>query len=250
MSIVFEKNFFLFFVFYDKIALVIKMKYKNIKKGIFLDRPNRFISNVEIDGKAEVVHVKNTGRCRELLIPGVTVYVQEFENTSRKTKFDLIAVCKGKELFNIDSQAPNKVFGEWVLKSKYFGDADVIKAECRYGDSRFDFYIEAQGRKIFVEVKGVTLEEDGVLMFPDAPTERGVKHINELCNCMDEGYEAYVFFVVQAEKAKYFTPNRRTHPAFADALKIAKDKGVNILCVNCRVTEDSLEINEFVDVKI
>lgn len=224
------------------------MKYKNIKKGIFIDRPNRFIANVKIDGKVEAVHVKNTGRCKELLVPGVTVFVQEFENTSRKTKFDLIGVCKGKELYNIDSQAPNKVFGEWILNSKYFGDINVIKPECRYGDSRFDFYLETDNSKIFVEVKGVTLEENGVLLFPDAPTERGLKHINELCKCIDDGYEACICFVVQTEKVEYFTPNRDTHMAFAEALLKAEEKGVKILCVNCRVREDSLEINEFVDV--
>ncbi len=226
------------------------MKYENVKKGIFIDRPNRFIANVEIDGAVEVVHVKNTGRCRELLIPGVTVYVQEFKNTSRKTKFDLICVCKGEELYNIDSQAPNKVFCEWVLKSGYFGKVDLIKPECKYGDSRFDFYIEAENRRIYAEIKGVTLEEDGILMFPDAPTERGVKHIKELCKCVQEGYEACVCFVIQTEKAKYFTPNRRTHQQFADALLEAKDKGVKILCVNCNVKEDFLEINDFVEVKL
>ncbi len=226
------------------------MKYENIKKGIFIDRPNRFIANVEIDGKIEVVHVKNTGRCRELLIPGVVVYVQKFENTNRKTKFDLIAVCKGNELYNIDSQAPNKVFYEWVLESGYFGEIELVKPECKYGDSRFDFFVQTKERKIFIEVKGVTLEENGVLMFPDAPTERGVKHIKELCNCISDGYEAYLCFVVQTEKVKYFTPNRRTHPQFADALLEAKAKGVNILCVNCNVGEDYLEISDFVDVKI
>lgn len=226
------------------------MKYENVKKGIFIDRPNRFIANVEIDGKKEVVHVKNTGRCKELLIEGVTVFVQEFENTTRKTKHDLIAVCKGKELYNIDSQAPNKVFGEWLSKSNYFGEVDYVKPECKYGDSRFDFYIEAKGRKIFVEIKGVTLEEDGVLMFPDAPTERGVKHINELCSCVENGYESFVCFIIQTEKAKYFTPNRRTHPEFAEALLKAKSKGVKIFCVNCKVGEDSLEIKDFVDLKL
>lgn len=228
--------------------MVIKMKYNNVKRGIFIDRPNRFIANVEIDGKEEVVHVKNTGRCKELLIPGVTVYVQEFENTSRKTKFDLIGVCKGCKLYNIDSQAPNKVFGEWVINSKYFGDVNIIKPEYRYGNSRFDFYLETKNSKIFVEVKGVTLENNGVLMFPDAPTERGLKHINELCKCIDDGYKACVCFVVQTEKVKCFTPNRQTHNEFADALLKAKEKGVEILCVNCRVREDSLEINGFVDV--
>ena len=226
------------------------MKYENVKKGIFIDRPNRFIANVEIEGKKEVVHVKNTGRCRELLIPGAKVYVQEFQNTNRKTKFDLIGVCKGSDLYNIDSQAPNKVIGEWILNSKYFGDIKLIKPECKYGDSRFDFYIEADNRKIFVEVKGVTLKENGILMFPDAPTQRGVKHINELCKCVENGYEAYVCFVVQAEKAEYFTPNKRTHPEFAEALKTARDKGVNILCLNCHVTENSIDINTFVDIML
>ena len=226
------------------------MKYDNIKKGIFIDRPNRFIANVEIDGKSEIVHVKNTGRCRELLIPGVTVYVQEFKNTTRKTKFDLIAVCKGSELYNMDSQAPNKVFGEWILKSGYFGEVEYIKPECKYGDSRFDFYIQTKDRKIYAEVKGVTLEEDGILMFPDAPTERGVKHIKELCKCVEEGYDACICFVIQTEKAEYFTPNIRTHPQFAEALLEAKNKGVEILCLNCKVREDFLEIDDFVEVKL
>lgn len=226
------------------------MIYNNVKKGIFIERPNRFIAYVEIDEQKEVVHVKNTGRCKELLIPQTTVYVQKSDNPTRKTKYDLIAVCKGNELYNIDSQAPNKVFGEWAIKSKYFGNINVLRPECRYGDSRFDFYIEAEERKIFVEVKGVTLEENGVLMFPDAPTKRGVKHINELCKCIDDGYESYVAFIIQTEKAKYFTPNNRTHPEFAEALKVARGKGVNILALNCFVTEDSLNINDFVPIKL
>jgi len=224
------------------------MKYNNILKGIFIDRPNRFIANVKIDGKIEVVHVKNTGRCKELLIPGTTVYVDKSDNPDRKTEFDLIAVCKGIELYNIDSQAPNRVFAEWVLNSDYFGDIDILKPECKYGDSRFDFYIEGNNRKIFVEVKGVTLEEDGVLMFPDAPTERGVKHLKELCKCIDDGFEAYIVFVIQTEKVKHFTPNKRTHPEFAEVLKMAEEKGVNILALNCNVTEDSLDINTFVPI--
>lgn len=224
------------------------MIYNNVKKGIFLERPNRFIAYVEIEGKKEVVHVKNTGRCRELLIPGTTVFVQECDNPNRKTKYDLITVCKGEQLYNIDSQAPNKVFAEWILKSKYFGDVNVLKPECRYDDSRFDFYIEAEERKIFIEVKGVTLEEDGVLMFPDAPTQRGVKHIKELCKCVEEGYDAYVAFIIQTEKVKYFTPNAHTHPEFAEALKVSKDKGVNILALNCFVTDNSLDINTFVPI--
>ena len=224
------------------------MKYNNILKGIFIDRPNRFIANIEIDGKTEAVHVKNTGRCKELLIPGTIVYVEKSDNPDRKTEFDLIAVCKGDELYNIDSQAPNKVFAEWILNSGYFGNIDILKPECKYGDSRFDFYIESDNRKIFVEVKGVTLEEDGVLMFPDAPTERGVKHLKKLCKCVDDGFEAYIVFVIQTEKVKCFTPNKRTHPEFAEVLKIADGKGVNILALNCNVTEDSLDINTFVPI--
>ena len=226
------------------------MKYVNVKKGIFIDRPNRFIANVEVDGVEEVVHVKNTGRCRELLIPGITVFLEKSDNPLRKTKYDLIGVCKGMELYNIDSQAPNKVFGEWVMKSGYFGKVDLLKPECTYKKSRFDFYIEVDCRKIFVEVKGVTLEDSGVLMFPDAPTERGIKHIRELCECIDDGFEAYICFVVQTEKVKYFTPNKKTHPAFADALFEANEKGVNILCVNCTVSEDFIEIKDFVEVKL
>lgn len=226
------------------------MKYNNIKKGIFIDRPNRFIANVEIDGKKETVHVKNTGRCKELLIPGAIVYVQKSENINRKTNFDLISACKGNELYNIDSQAPNEVFAEWIQKTNYFGKINFVKREYKYKDSRFDFYMETEEDKILIEVKGVTLEENGVLMFPDAPTLRGVKHINELCLSLDEGYRAYICFVVQTEKAKYFTPNSRTHPEFAESLIIAKQKGVKILCLNCHVTENSLDINTFVDVKI
>ena len=191
------------------------MKYENIRKGTFVSRPNRFIANIEIDGKIEVCHVKNTGRCRELLIPGATVFVQEFEKAERKTKFDLISVCKGKLLINMDSQAPNKVVGEWL--DTFFDNVTLVKPEARYRNSRFDFYVEADGKKIFIEVKGVTLEEDGIAMFPDAPTERGIKHLSELCKCLDDGYEAYVIFVVQMEKAKYFTPNSKTHPQFAEA---------------------------------
>ena len=221
------------------------MVYENIKKGTFLSRPNRFIANVEIDGKVEICHVKNTGRCKELLIPGATVFVQEFDKTVRKTKFDLISVYKGELLINMDSQAPNKVIGEWL--NSYFDNVTLIKPEAKYKNSRFDFYIEADGRKIYVEVKGVTLEENGVVMFPDAPTERGVKHLSELCECIEDGFEAYVIFVIQMERAKYFTPNRKTHPAFADALVKAKKAGVNILCLNCHVDKNSLTVKGFVE---
>ena len=224
------------------------MKYENIKKGKFISRPNRFIAYAEVDGREEVCHVKNTGRCRELLIPGATVIVEESSNPDRKTKYDLIAVYKGDMLINMDSQAPNKVLGEWL--PEYFSDITFLKAETKYKNSRFDFYVETKNRKIFVEVKGVTLEENGVVMFPDAPTERGIKHLNELCECMNEGYEAYVFFVVQIEKVNYFTPNRRTHPEFAEALLNAQKCGVNIMCVNTFVSENELMVKNFVDVKL
>ena len=224
------------------------MKYKNIKEGIFLSRPNRFIAEVQIGEKVQICHVKNTGRCKELLVPEARVFVEKSDNPLRKTQYDLISVYKEDKLFNIDSAAPNKVFGEWVEKSGFFGKPSYIKPECKYGNSRFDFYIETEGRKIFAEVKGVTLEKNGVLMFPDAPTERGVKHINELCECVKEGYEGYVAFIVQTERACYFTPNRKTHPAFADALIKAEKCGVKILCLSCRVKKDELSIKEHVKV--
>lgn len=223
------------------------MKYKNVKEGIFKERPNRFIAYADIDGKTEICHVKNTGRCKELLMPGVKVYVEESENPSRKTKYDLISVYKGDRLFNIDSSAPNKVFGEWVLSSGYFKGVTLVKPEQKYGSSRFDFYIEADGKKIFAEVKGVTLEKDGVLMFPDAPTERGVKHINELVSCTKDGFDSYAVFVIQTDEAKYFTPNKETHPEFAQALKNAVSNGVKVLCLSCNVSGNELLIKEEIE---
>ena len=224
------------------------MIYDNIKKGKFISRPNRFIANIEIDGKEEICHVKNTGRCRELLVSGASVFVQKSEKAERKTGFDLISVYKGDTLVNIDSQAPNKVVGEWL--TGYFQNIRLIKPEAKYKNSRFDYYIETDKKKIFLEVKGVTLEENGVVLFPDAPTERGVRHLKELCQCIGDGFEAYVVFVVQLEGAKYFTPNRKTHPQFADALEEAKTAGVNILCAECSVTPTELKINGFIDVKL
>lgn len=224
------------------------MKYNNTKEAIFVSRPNRFIAEVEIDGEIKICHVKNTGRCRELLINGVRVVVEKSDSATRKTEYDLIAVYKGDMLINIDSQAPNKVFGEWVANSGYFKNIFFIRPEYTYKNSRLDFYIEADGRKIFVEVKGVTLEENGVVMFPDAPTERGVKHINELVDAKENGYDAYVFFVVQMEKCKYFVPNEETHPEFACALRNAVVHGVKVCAVNCDVKEDELIIDRFVDV--
>lgn len=226
------------------------MKYKNVFKGTFISRPNRFIAYVEICGKTEICHVKNTGRCKEILTPGATVYVEKSDNPERKTKYDVIAVYKGEELINIDSQAPNKVFGEWVNKSDFFDNVNFVKPECKYKNSRFDYYLEADGKKIFVEVKGVTLEVDGIVKFPDAPTQRGVKHINELADCVKNGYDAYIFFIIQMKNCKYFTPNTDTHPEFADALKSAKNQGVKVVALNCNVLPDTLDIDSFVKVEI
>ena len=227
------------------------MRYKNIVKGTFINRPNRFIANVDIEGAPTVCHVKNTGRCRELLIPGATVFLEKSDNPERKTQYDLIAVYKEENLFNIDSQAPNKVFGEWLTSGKScFDRITNIKPECKYGNSRFDFYIEADGRKIFAEVMGVTLENDGILSFPDAPTERGTKHIRELCDCIENGYEAVVAFVIQTKNAKYFTPKADHAPAFAQELKNAHRKGVRIIALCCDVTSDSLSISDYTEVRL
>ena len=219
------------------------MRYTNIMAGKFLARPNRFIAHVEIAGREEIVHVKNTGRCKELLLPGATVYVQHFPEGKRKTKYDLIAVEKQNLLINMDSQAPNKVVQEWLMEQEPFGKITYLKPECKHGDSRFDFYLETEAKKMFIEVKGVTLEEKGVVMFPDAPTERGVKHVQELCHCLEQGYEAAIVFVVQMSGMHYFTPNRRTHAAFAEALERAEACGVRMLALSCEVTPESLAIN-------
>ena len=198
------------------------------------------------------MHVKNTGRCKELLLSGATVYVQYFPAGKRKTKYDLIAVEKvvhkgaGEQqtlLINMDSQAPNKVVQEWLEREEPFGKMTYLKPECRHGASRFDFYLETATKKMFIEVKGVTLEEKGVVMFPDAPTERGVKHVQELCHCLEQGYEAAIIFVVQMSGSRYFTPNRRTHAAFAEALERAEACGVGMLALSCEVTPESLAIN-------
>lgn len=226
------------------------MQYENVKEGRFIARPNRFIAHIEIDGEIEVCHVKNTGRLRELLQPGVTVYVEASRNPARKTKYDLICVKQNDTLINIDSMAPNAVFGAWVQESGFLGEITLLKPECTYKNSRFDFYIEAEGRKIFVEVKGVTLTESGVLLFPDAPTVRGTKHLHELAACRKDGYEAYVFFIAQMEDALYFTPNRNTDPAFSAALSDAAKAGVGVHCLSCHVAPDSLTAKTFVPVRL
>ena len=218
------------------------MRYSDICRGTFLDRPNRFIAHVEIDGAAEVCHVKNTGRCRELLQPGAAVYLEKAANPLRKTKYDLIAVEKGTLLVNMDSQAPNKVFGEFVASGKLWPGIKAIRPEFTWEDSRFDYRLEDADGPIFVEVKGVTLEHDGVVRFPDAPTERGVKHLRGLRRAVEQGYRAAVFFVIQMEGMKCFIPNDETHPAFGAALREAAAAGVEVLAWECSVAPDQMEI--------
>ncbi len=218
------------------------MRYNKVEQGIFKKRPNRFIAHVEINGKEEVCHVKNTGRCRELLVPGALVFLEESDNPNRKTKYDLIGVEKGDRLINMDSQIPNKVVEEWLKEGNLFGMEAKVRREVVYGNSRFDLYIESGERKIFMEVKGVTLEENSVVRFPDAPTQRGVKHIHELVKCIKDGYEAYLMFVVQMEDVSYFEPNYKTHPEFAKALKTAEKEGVHILAYDCIVRKDLINL--------
>lgn len=222
------------------------MTYDRICEGVFCARPNRFIAIVEIEGVPTECHVKNTGRCRELLVNGTKVYLQKSDNPSRKTQYDLIAVKKGERLINMDSQAPNLAVKEFL--PKLFGDTALIRAETVFGSSRFDFYVETADRKIFVEVKGVTLEEEGIARFPDAPTERGIKHLQELCTCVKQGYEAYVLFVIQMKNVRYFTPNDVTHPAFGEALREAHRQGVKILARDCVVTASSMRIADEVEI--
>ena len=231
------------------------MKYKNIFSGRFISRPNRFIAKVEIDGTEETVHVKNTGRCRELLTEGCTVYLEKSDNPDRKTKYDLVAVEKirnGKTnlLVNMDSQVPNAAAEEWLKKSGLFSSDAVIRREVTFGDSRFDFYIEDGERKAFLEVKGVTLESDGIALFPDAPTERGVKHIKELISCIEAGYEAYILFVIQMKEICLFRPNDKMHPEFGEALRNAESSGVKIIAMDCIVTPDSMEIDIPVEIQL
>ena len=226
------------------------MLYQHIAPGRFLARPNRFIAHVEVDGREQVVHVKNTGRCRELLTPGAVVYLEGNCDPNRKTAWDLVAVEKGDRLINMDSQAPNKVFGEWARSGSFLPDTTLVRPEVRWGDSRFDFYIEAGGRRHFVEVKGVTLEAEGVARFPDAPTLRGVKHLEELIRAHEQGYECWVCFVIQMTDIKWLEPNDRTHRAFGDALRRAAGVGVHVMAMDCAVGKDSLHIKSPVPVKL
>lgn len=233
------------------------MKYDNICKGKFIERPNRFIAVVEIDGKTEKAHVKNTGRCRELLIPGTNVYLEDFEGRmgARKMRYSLIGVEKGNVLINMDSQAPNKVCEEALLSGKLqlpgMSTLIDVKREKTYGGSRFDFRVEdADGQIGWLEVKGVTLEEDGIARFPDAPTERGLKHVEELIGAVEAGYHGYVLFVIQMPTVSHFEPNDKTHKAFGDALRKAAASGVQLMAWTCDVSETTLELREALSVKL
>ena len=225
------------------------MHYANMTPGIFLARPNRFIAHVQIHGEKEVVHVKNTGRCRELLPVGAQVWCQRSDNPSRKTKYDLITVQKGHRLINMDSQAPNLAAKEW-LAAGGLGKIQNLRAETKHGDSRFDFSFVKDGKTCFLEVKGVTLETDGICAFPDAPTERGAKHLRGLTEAAGEGFGAYVLFVIQMTDVKYLHPNDVTDPEFGKALREAAANGVEVLAVDCDVTIDTMTIGKAVPVQL
>lgn len=226
------------------------MKYESIVEGRFESRPNRFIAYVNMNGTREKVHVKNTGRCRELLTDGAEVFLSESCNPERSTRYDLVTVRKGERLVNMDSQAPNKAVEEWLLKKKLFSNITCVRPETTYGNSRFDFYIETKRDKIFMEVKGVTLEQDNMVLFPDAPSERAVKHVYELIEAVKDGYQAYIMFVVQMKNVSLFMPNRDTQPEFADALLAAREAGVKIIAYDCLVTQDSMVIDAPVPVAL
>ena len=226
------------------------MRYPNIYEAIFLRRPNRFIAQVLLNGREETVHVKNTGRCRELLVPGAQVYLVRSENLERKTAYDLVAARKGERLINMDSQSPNHILAEYLSHSGLFQDPIQVTPEFTHGDSRFDFLVEEGGRRHLIEVKGVTLEQDGLAKFPDAPTERGVKHIHGLIRAREEGFESWLIFVVQMEGIHTLTPNDETHPAFGAALREAAQAGVHILALGCHVEPDGAEITYDIPVSL
>ena len=225
------------------------MRYEEMIQGKFLARPNRFIAHIEIDGKTEICHVKNTGRCKELLPPGATVWCERSQNPARKTAFDLICVEKGSRLINMDSQAPNAAAKEWLQKGG-LGQIENLKPESTFGNSRFDFSFVKDGKPCFLEVKGVTLENDGVCAFPDAPTTRGAKHLQELTTLAKEGYGAYVLFVIQMEDVKYLHPNDITDPDFGKALREAAQASVQILAMDCKVTPDTMTLNKPIKIKL
>ena len=226
------------------------MTYDHIRPAVFLRRPNRFVAHIVVDGAEAVCHVKNTGRCRELLTPGADIFVRHCPAPGRKTAWDLIAVRKGGLLINMDAQAPNAVFGEWLRGGGLGPAPTLVRPEYTHGDSRFDFYFEAAGRAAFAEVKGVTLEEEGVARFPDAPTERGVKHLRGLTRAVSEGYDAYAVFIIQMTGVYRFEPNWRTHPAFGEALRAAREAGVRVLALDCAVTESTLTVRAPVEISL
>lgn len=229
------------------------MKYEHIVKGTFQQRPNRFIAIVEVNGQIVKAHVKNTGRCRELLIPGAQIYLETHNNPARKTAFSLIGVQRGDLLINMDSQIPNSVAAEYILNSGCILDLKSLVREKTYGDSRFDLYYEAghdHSRKGFIEVKGVTLERDGVALFPDAPTKRGGKHVYELMKAHRDGYEASLFFIIQMSGVRYFTPNTQTDPEFVQALVSAQSEGVRLRAFTCVVTPDTITLEKEIPVKL
>ena len=223
------------------------MKYRNITPAKFISRRNRFVAQVEINGRTETVHVKNTGRCRELLPEGAKVWCQRSDNPARKTKYDLITAQKGDRLINMDSQAPNAAVKEWLLAGG-LGQVEQLRPETTWGESRFDFSFVKEGKKCLLEVKGVTLEEGGICAFPDAPTQRGARHLRELTQAAGQGLEAYVLFVIQMEAVVYLHPNDATDPAFGQALRNAAANGVKVLAMDCRVTPQSMEIGKEVPV--
>ena len=224
------------------------MRYGTVIPGRFVERPNRFVARVETAEGLQTVHVKNTGRCRELLVPGAVVYLERAANPARRTAFDLIAVEKGELLINMDAQAPNRVFGEWVEEGGFLPGVTAVRPEFTYGDSRLDFCLETAAGLCLVEVKGVTLEENGAARFPDAPTERGVKHIRELQRAAEAGLGAVLFFVVQMEGVCSVSPNDETHPAFGAALREAAANGVRVCAWDCTVTPESIAIRRPVPV--
>ena len=222
--------------------------YDEVLTGTFLRRPNRFIAHVQTENGIEICHVKNTGRCAELLVPGAEATLAVGKNPGRKTRCDLVAVQKGDLYINMDSQAPNQAAAEAL--PRLFPGLSMLKPEAVFGASRLDFYLEQGEKKTFVEVKGVTLEENGMALFPDAPTERGVKHLKELENCLREGFGAAVLFVVQMKGVTCFAPNRKTHPAFADALIHAKENGVQVMAYDCDVEPDSMTMRDPVPIRL
>lgn len=225
------------------------MHYQFIQPATFLDRPNRFIAVCRYDGQIVNAHVKNTGRCKELLVPGSTVYLEKSSNPNRKTQWSLIAVEKGDRLINMDSQAPNTIAAEGLLDGKISLFADPqetilsLKREVAFGKSRFDLFLQTQKREMFLEVKGVTLEENGAVFFPDAPTQRGVKHLHELVEAVNQGFSAGILFIVQMKEVSYFSPNRKTHPEFAEALLYAANHGVTVQAYDCEVSPDCIAVS-------